>query len=75
MTLWDKLEKIKKNTGKEINIKLYYQDYVITDFTRVIDFIMNMSSFILELDESKYEIKSTCLSNYFIIRLKKEVFE
>lgn len=77
MTLWDKLEEIRKNMGKDILVKLYYRNYPITEYVSLVEFIMTMSSTILDLDldSTKYEIKSTCLSNYFIIKLKKEVFE
>ncbi len=75
MTLWDELEEIRKNIGKDIMIKLYYRNYAITDYVSSVEFIINMNSSILDLDNSKYEIKDTILSNYLIIKLKKEVFE
>lgn len=75
MTLWDKLEEIRKNMGKDIMIKLYYRNYAISDYVSLVEFIMIMNSSILDLDITKYEIKDTVLSNYLIIKLKKEVFE
>lgn len=75
MTLWDKLEDIRKNIGKEINVRLCYRKHEITDYMTTTDFIINMRTSILNLDESKYIIEDTMLSDHFIIRLKKEVFE
>lgn len=75
MTLWDKLEDIRKNLGVEIYVKLYYRNIPLTDYTSLAEFIMNISNFILDMDESKYDIIPNVLGKYFIIKIKKEVFE
>lgn len=79
MTLWDKLEYIRKETtDQEIDIILFYNNIPITDRMDLASFRLNISLFILDLDEEQYEIiESVKFSQmkYLDIHLKKEVFE
>ena len=79
MTLWDKLEHIRKETtNQEINIILFYNNIPITDRMDLASFRLNISLFILDLDEEQYEIIEPVKFSqmkYLDIYLKKEVFE
>lgn len=79
MNLWDKLEHIRKESpGQELDIMLFYNNKPITDRMDLASFRLNISLFILELDEDKFKIKEPV--NFSSIKildlyLKKEVFE
>lgn len=79
MTLWDKLEHIRKETtNQEIDIILFYNNIPITDRMDFASFRLNISLFILDLDEEQYEIIEPVKFSqmkYLDIYLKKEVFE
>lgn len=84
MTLWDKLDKIRKDhLDQEIEIQLFYNDYKITDCIPFASFRMNISLDILELYECKYIIEDKTVENeqikapirYINVHIKKEVFE
>lgn len=79
MTLWDKLEHIRKETtNQEIDIILFYNNIPITDRMDLASFRLNISLFILDLDEEQYEIIEPVKFSqmkYLDIYLKKEVFE
>lgn len=79
MTLWDKLEHIRKETtNQEIDIILFYNNIPITDRMDLASFRLNISLFILDLDEEQYEIIEPfkfSQMKYLDIYLKKEVFE
>lgn len=79
MTLWDKLEHIRKeNTNQEIDIILLYNNIPITDRMDLASFRLNISLFILDLDEEQYEIIEPVKFSqmkYLDIYLKKDVFE
>lgn len=79
MTLWDKLEYIRKETtDQEIDIILFYNNIPITDRMDLASFRLNISLFILDLDEEQYEIIEPVKFSqmkYLDIHLKKEVFE
>lgn len=60
MILWDKIEEIRKdNLYQEIEIQLFYNNFKITDWIPVSNFIMNISLDILELPSTKYIIEDT----------------
>lgn len=79
MTLWDKLEHIRKETtNQEIDIILFYNNIPITDRMDLASFRLNISLFILDLDEEQYEIIEPVKFSqmkYLDIYLKKDVFE
>ena len=79
MTLWDKLEYIRREAiDQEIEIKLFYNNSPITDRMDLASFRIYISLFILELDEDNFEIKEPAefsIMKYLDIYLKKEVFE
>lgn len=79
MTLWDKLEYIRREAiEQEIEIKLFYNNSPITDRMDLASFRIYISLFILEVDEEHFEIKEPAESSimkYLDIYLKKEVFE
>lgn len=79
MTLWDKLEYIRKETTEqEIDIMLFYNNIPITDRMDLASFRLNISLFILDLEENQYEIKEPnkfSQMRYLDIYLKKEVFK
>lgn len=79
MTLWDKLEHIRKETtNQEIDIILFYNNIPITDRMDLASFRLNISLFILDLDEEQYEIIEPVKFSqmkYLDIYLKKVVFE
>lgn len=79
MTLWDKLEYIRREAiEQEIEIKLFYNNSPITDRMDLASFRIYISLFILELDEERFEIKEPAefsIMKYLDIYLKKEVFE
>lgn len=79
MTLWDQLEHIRKETTEqEIDIMLLYNNFPITDRMDLATFRLNISLFILDLEEEQYEIKEPIKFSkmrYLDIYLKKEVFE
>lgn len=79
MNLWDKLEHIRKETTEqEIEIKLYYNNIPITDRMEITSFIVNISIFILELDEKQFDIIEPIKFSEFKklnVYLKKEVFD
>ena len=79
MILWDQLEHIRKETTEqEIDIMLFYNNKPITDRMDLATFRLNISLFILDLEEELYEIKEPIKFSqmrYLDIYLKKEVFE
>lgn len=79
MTLWDKLEHIRKETTEqEIDIMLFYNNIPITDRMDLATFRLNISLFILDLEEEQYEIKEPIKFSqmrYLDVYLNKEVFE
>lgn len=79
MTLWDKLEYIRREAiEQEIEIKLFYNNSPITDRMDLASFRIYISLFILEVDEELFEIKEPAefsIMKYLDIYLKKEVFE
>lgn len=79
MTLWDKLEYIRKETTEqEIDIMLFYNNCPITDRMDLASFRLNISLFILDLEENLYEIREPLKFSrmkYLDVYLKKEVFE
>lgn len=79
MNLWDKLEHIRKETTEqEIDIMLFYNNCPITDRMDLASFRLNISLFILDLEENLYEIREPLKFSrmkYLDVYLKKEVFE
>lgn len=79
MILWDQLEHIRKETTEqEIDIMLLYNNCPITDRMDLASFRLNISLFILNLDDELYEIKEPIKFSqmrYLDVYLKKEVFE
>ena len=79
MILWDQLEHIRKETTEqEIDIMLFYNNKPITDRMDLATFRLNISLFILDLEEELYEIKEPIKFSqmiYLDVYLKKEVFE
>lgn len=84
MSLWDKLEEIRKeHLDQEIEYQLFYNNFKITDSIPMSSFIMNISLDILELPSTKYIIEDTTKENeqikapirYVKVHIKKEVFD
>lgn len=84
MTLWDKIEEIRKeHLEQEIEYQLFYNNFKITDSIPLSSFRMNISLDILELPSTKYIIEDTTKENeqikasirYVKVHIKKEVFE
>lgn len=84
MTLWDKIEEIRKeHLEQEIEYQLFYNNFKITDSIPLSSFRMNVSLDILELPSTKYIIEDTTKENeqikasirYVKVHIKKEVFE
>ena len=84
MSLWDKLEEIRKeHLDQEIEYQLFYNNFKITDSIPMSSFRMNISLDILELPSTKYIIEDTTKENeqikapirYVKVHIKKEVFD
>ena len=84
MTLWDKIEEIRKeHLNQEIEYQLFYNNFKITDSIPLSSFRMNISLDILELPSTKYIIEDITKENeqmkalirYVKVHIKKEVFE
>lgn len=84
MTLWDKIEEIRKeHLDEEIEYQLFYNNFKITDLMPLSSFRMNISLDILELPSTKYIIEDITKENeqikatirYVKVHIKKEVFE
>lgn len=84
MSLWDKLEEIRKeHLDREIEYQLFYNNFKITDSIPMSSFRMNISLDILELPSTKYIIEDTTKENeqikapirYVKVHIKKEVFD
>lgn len=84
MTLWDKLEEIRKeHLNQEIEYQLFYNNFKITDSLPLPSFRINISLDILELPSTKYIIEDTTKENkqikapirYVKVHIKKDVFE
>lgn len=84
MTLWDKIEEIRKeHLNQEIEYQLFYNNFKITDSIPLASFRMNISLDILELPSTKYIIEDITKENeqikasirYVKVHIKKEVFE
>lgn len=84
MTLWDRIEEIRKNNlEQEVEYQLFYNNFKITDSIPLSSFRMNISLDILELDSNKFIIVDTTVERHLIkapvryikVYIKKEVFE
>ncbi len=84
MTLWDKIEEIRKEyLCQEVEFQLFYNNFKITDSIPLASFRMNISLDILELPSTKYIIEDITKENdqikapirYVKVHIKKEVFE
>lgn len=84
MSLWDKLEEIRKeHLDQEIEYQLFYNNFKITDSIPMSSFRMNISLDILELPSTKYIIEDTTKENeqikapirYVKVHIKNEVFD
>lgn len=84
MTLWDKIEEIRKEyLCQEVEFQLFYNNFKITDSIPLASFRMNISLDILELPSRKYIIEDITKENnqikapirYVKVHIKKEVFE
>lgn len=84
MTLWDKIEEIRKEyLCQEVEFQLFYNNFKITDSITLASFRMNISLDILELPSTKYIIEDITKENdqikapirYVKVHIKKEVFE
>lgn len=84
MTLWDKLEEIRRNhLNQEVEYQLFYNNFKITDFIPLPSLRMTLSLDILELPSTDYIIEDItkentqikALTRYIKVHIKKEVFE
>lgn len=81
MTLWDKLEEIRRNhLYQEVEFQLFYNDFKITDFIPLPSLRMTISLDILELPSTEYIIEDITKENaqikaptrYIKVHIKKE---
>lgn len=82
MTLWDKLEEIRrKHLNQEVEYQLFYNDFKITDFIPLPQLRMTISLDVLELPSANYVIEDITKENtqikaptrYIKVHIKKEV--
>lgn len=70
MKLWDKLEKLYKESIKKdqsLEIQLLFNEHIVTSFLDYNNFIFTMSIDILELESTKFDIVDKTIESVQVI--------